>query len=358
MSNSSICAENPLGLLSIDHFLFTTNDISGDIAQLFIRQGFHKSAKHRSENASLYSQGQVRFVLEAPTQEASHSFQYLKNHGEGVCKVSFLVEDAKHALEQAISRGAELVRELYSEKGEDGECLRAEIKGFGDVHNEFVQRPMSEFRPEFKKIKNSHDLPLSQRVARVDHYTNNVPYGQMEKWVEFYQKIFGFVQTRYFDIKGAKTGLLSKVVQLKNGHIIIPINQPEVSCGKSQIQEFLDLHNGAGVQHIALTTANILETVAELRSRGMKFLDIPHTYYEDLPKRPFQVEEKVTDLEDLNLLADGDEKGYLLQIFTQTYIGPLFFEYIQRKNHYGFGEGNFQALFDSIERDQEQRGYL
>ena len=155
-----------------------------------------------------------------------------------------------------------------------------------------------------------------------------------------------------------KTGLFSKVVQSHDNNIIIPINEPEVENGKSQIQEFLDRHKGPGVQHIALMTPNILSTIEDLKNRGVKFLDVPDTYYEDIAHRPFTVEENIDDLKRLRLLCDGDEKGYILQVLSDTYIGPLFFEYIQRKNHWGFGEGNFKALFDSIERDQVKRGYI
>ncbi len=180
----------------------------------------------------------------------------------------------------------------------------------------------------------------------------------MDHWVDFYKRVYGFSQTRFFDIKGLKTGLLSKVVQLKDNSIIIPINEPEEKEGKSQIQEFLDLHKGAGVQHIALMTPDIISTVGELRKRELRFLDIPKTYYEDIPNRPFKVDEDPDILFKHQLLVDGDQDGYLIQNFTDTMVGPLFFEYIQRKNHWGFGEGNFQALFDSIERDQQARGYL
>ena len=180
----------------------------------------------------------------------------------------------------------------------------------------------------------------------------------MEKWVKFYNDVYGFQEVRYFDIKGAKTGLLSKVVQSANKKIIIPINEPEIADGKSQIQEFLDLHNGAGVQHIAFMTPDCIESVLELQERGIKVLDITDTYYEDIPNRSFKVDENPEDLRKAKVLVDGDEEGYLLQLFSDTYIGPLFFEYIQRKNHWGFGEGNFQALFDAIERDQIERGYL
>jgi 4-hydroxyphenylpyruvate dioxygenase len=257
-----------------------------------------------------------------------------------------------------MKNGAKLITDLKVEQTEAGVTKTAAIQGFGDVLNEFVERPTTQFRPDLKVVENAQAKTLKTRVSRIDHLTNNVPKGQMEHWVEFYKRTYGFVETRYFDIKGSKTGLNSKVVQLSDNSIIIPINEPEKEGGKSQIQEFLDVHKGSGVQHIALMTPDIISTVAELRSRGLKYLDVPSTYYEAIPQRPFQVTEDLKILEDLRLLVDGDKDGYLLQIFSETCIGPLFFEYIQRKNHWGFGNGNFQALFDAIERDQMKRGYL
>ncbi|MDC1175045.1 4-hydroxyphenylpyruvate dioxygenase [Bacteriovoracaceae bacterium] len=356
---STISAENPIGIKAIDHLEFTCENLNTPTKDLFYKFGFTKTFENKSLNAELFTQGQVRFLMIASENNDDHSYQYLKDHGEGVSKISFLVEDAKHAITETVKRGAQLVQDLKIEKDEHGEYKTASVRGFGDVLNEFVERPMSGFRPNYLAIENDPKAtPLSSRVARIDHLTNNVPKGEMKKWVQFYEDIYGFKVTRYFDIKGAKTGLQSEVVQLPNGAVIIPINEPEVEDGKSQIQEFLDLHKGPGVQHIALTCSDILSSVKDLRERGIKFLDIPHTYYEDIPKREFKVEEKLDDLEDRQLLVDGDPEGYLIQNFTETYVGPLFFEFIQRKNHNGFGEGNFQALFDAIERDQMKRGYL
>lgn len=356
---SKIGEDNPLGILGIDHLEFTCTDLNTPTKDLFYKFGFEKTAEHKTLNTELFTQGQVRFLLIASKDENSQPAQYVKNHGEGVSKLSFMVEDCEHAIKTAIERGGELVQELKHEETEHGVYKTAMIKGFGDVVNEFVERPRTFFRPGYTALESDDKAqPLSARVARIDHLTNNVPKGEMRKWVDFYQKVYGFKVTRYFDIKGAKTGLLSEVVQLPLGEVIIPINEPEVDNGKSQIQEFLDLHNGAGVQHIALTCGDILTTVGELRERGIRFLDIPHTYYEDIPKRDFTVEENIQDLEDKQLLVDGDPEGYLIQNFTETYVGPLFFEFIQRKKHNGFGEGNFQALFDAIERDQVKRGYL
>ncbi len=353
--------KNPLGIEAIDHLEFTCESLDKtEMREIFYTLGFEKTYSDGAKNTTeLYSQGQVRFLLVASSDKSSHPAKYFSNHGEGVSKISFLVEDAEHAINEAVSRGATLVSKLSTVESEHGVYRTASIQGFGDVLNEFVERPKAYFRPHLTKHESDPDSrPLRARVARIDHLTNNVPHGEMKKWVDFYKQIYGFEVTRYFDIKGKKTGLESEVVQLPNGAVIIPINEPSEANGKSQIQEFLDLHNGAGVQHIALTCGDIISTVSDLRERGIKFLDIPHTYYEDIPKRGMPVEEDLDVLEKTQLLVDGDSEGYLLQNFTATYVGPLFFEFIQRKKHNGFGEGNFQALFDAIERDQEQRGYL
>jgi 4-hydroxyphenylpyruvate dioxygenase len=195
-----------------------------------------------------------------------------------------------------------------------------------------------------------------QGLEVIDHLTNNVPKGEMQQWCDFYEKIFNFREVRYFDIKGKATGLYSKVMRSPCNKIIIPINEP--TGQKSQIQEYLDEYKGSGIQHIALLTNDIIKTVRGLRASGIEFLDTPDTYYEMIPKRLNGVTEDIGELHNLKILVDGDDEGYLLQIFSKTVIGPIFYEIIQRKNHSGFGEGNFQALFDSIEEDQRRRGYL
>ena len=350
-------SDNPLGIKSIDHLEFTCDKLGGDIESLFYTFGFEKTFKN--DHSYLFSQAQVRFLVIADTDEKSKSRQYFQKHGEGVSKISFQVENVEAALAEALARGASLVSETKIETDDNGTYKTAMIQGFGDVLNEFVERPNTYFRPNMQKLESDPKAkPLKARVARIDHLTNNVPKGEMKKWVDFYTKVYGFKVTRYFDIKGAKTGLQSEVVQLPNGAVIIPINEPDAENGKSQIQEFLDRHNGAGVQHIALTCSNIIDTIGDLRERGINFLKIPPTYYQDIPRRDFKVTENLQTLEERQLLVDGDPEGYLLQIFTDTYVGPLFFEFIQRKNHNGFGEGNFQALFNAIERDQQERGYL
>jgi 4-hydroxyphenylpyruvate dioxygenase len=350
-------SQNPAGLINIDHLEFAVDSMESSTIKLFTTLGFTKTAEN--DDSRLYSQGQVRFLVKASKDTNHLSHQYFKNHGEGVSKISFLVKKVEEALDVTLKNGAKLIHDLKIEETPEGMVKTASIQGFGDVINEFVERPQKNFRPGFKSIENDQSgKPLTTRVSRIDHLTNNVPKGQMDHWVEFYKRTYGFIETRYFDIKGTKTGLNSKVVQLADNSIIIPINEPEREGGKSQIQEFLDVHKGPGVQHIALMTPDIISTIGELRERDIRFLNVPSTYYEAIPNRPFKVTEDLKVLEKLNLLVDGDEEGYLLQIFSDTYIGPLFFEYIQRKNHWGFGNGNFQALFDAIERDQIKRGYI
>ena len=350
---------NPLGLIGIDYLEFTCDQLHSPTKDLFYHLGFQKTHISNTGHQELFSQGQVRFLLNANPDHSAQARQYYLSHGEGVSKIAFLVENAERTIDQAIKRGATLKSDLITTQTEHGTHRSAAIAGFGDVVNEFIERPRQEFSPHFKNIESDPIArPLKSRFARIDHLTNNVPKGELDHWVDFYQRIYGFTVTRYFDIKGVKTGLESKVVQSANGAVIIPINEPEVENGKSQIQEFLDLHHGAGVQHIALTTADIVTTLEELHQRELKFLDVPDTYYEDIPKRGLKVEERMEQLQKNKILVDGDQEGYLLQIFSKPYIGPLFFEIIQRKKHMGFGEGNFQALFDAIERDQMKRGYL
>ncbi len=354
----SITNENPVGLKGIDYLEFACDDLTTPTATHFENLGFIQTAVKEAEDKVLYSQGQIRFLLNANKSHDDRSRQYFQIHKEGVSRMAFRVDNAEASLEAALSRGGEQVEDLTTVETEFGPIRKAAIRGFGDVLNEFVERPNEIFADGFTKIDNGKGNSLNTRASRIDHLTNNVPKGEMDHWVDFYKRVYGFVETRYFDIKGQKTGLQSKVVQSSDNNIIIPINEPEEENGKSQIQEFLDRHNGAGVQHIALMTPDIVSTVSQLRERGFKFLDVPSTYYEAIPERDFKVTEDLGVLEQNQILVDGDPEGYLLQIFTDTYIGPLFFEIIQRKNHWGFGEGNFQALFDAIERDQQKRGYL
>ena len=356
--HSTSDSANPLGIKSLDHLEFTCGHLeTSRIGHDWSRFGFIRTQKNAV--SELYTQGQIRFLLTHNPDATAHSSVYFQKHGEGVCTLSFIVENVEQAYSQALERGA---ASLEAPQKKDS-FVTAKIQGAGDIVNEFVEKSTGAFRHDFKPFgEDSRAQPLSVRFSRIDHLTHNVPYGEMEKWADFYKRIFGFKETRYFDIKGEKTGLNSKVVQLENNSVIIPINQPKEKGGKDQIQEYLDIHRGIGVQHIALMSSDVMSSVGEVQKRGIEFLHIPHTYYEDIAKREkeygFHVQEDRLNLEERQLLVDGDEKGYLLQIFTKNCVGPLFYEFIQRKNHWGFGEGNFHALFSAIERDQMKRGYL
>ena len=352
-----ISPQNPVGLKGIDYLEFGCANLHTPTANHFKNLGFLRTSEHKDKSQVLYQQGQIRFLLNAHPN--THASNYFSKHEEGVSRISFRVDNLEQSLETAIKRGGILKEDVKITEGPHGNVKQAAIQGFGDVLNEFIERPSDAELPFHQKIElDTQAKPLQQRFSRIDHLTNNVPKGERLHWAEFYKKVYGFSETRYFDIKGKKTGLYSTVVQLKDNSVIIPINEPDTEQSKSQIQEFIDRHKGAGVQHIALMTADILNSVPDLIRRGFKFLDVPNTYYEDIPNRPFRVEESIYDLQKNKILVDGDAEGYLLQIFSDTYIGPLFFEFIQRKNHWGFGEGNFKALFDAMERDQEKRGLL
>lgn len=362
---SVINAENPLGVLRIDHIEMTT-DNPETIHQLYRSLGFVKVQQRSTDSVDQFymKQNDMDVIVSVGKKAGEFAYDYQKAHGDGCCTLAFRVKDAEHALKTAIERGAEK-RMNVTVHTVDGETIKlAAIKGFGDVRNVFVERSgdTERFLDGFELIPDPEPIPEENdpKLIRLDHLTNNVYRGDMEKWVSFYEQIYNWKQVRYFDIKGLKTGLYSKVVASPNREIIIPINEPDDSKGYSQIQEYLDEHKGEGVQHIAMTTNDIVRTVQTLKRNGFEFLDVNEVYYEMLPQRLPGIEQK-EDLDAIakeSILVDGDEKSYLLQIFTSNQIGPLFYEIICRKGHDGFGEGNFQALFDSIERDQERRGVL
>ncbi len=219
------------------------------------------------------------------------------------------------------------------------------------------QKNSAKLYNEIFKVSETSRKHTGVGFTEVDHFTNNVPVGEMQKWCDFYTKIFNFRETRFFDIRGAKTGLISKVMRSPCNKFAIPINEP--SDTKSQIQEYLDEYKGSGVQHLALLTDNIIQTLENLKGAKLEFLTPPPgSYYEAVPERVPNVRENLNEIKKHAVLVDGDDQGYLLQIFSKNIIGPIFFEIIQRRNHTGFGEGNFQALFDAIERDQRDRGFL
>ncbi len=353
-------ASNPLGLSRIDHFQMT-----GELARLeplYRKLGFARVASTSGpwgKAVHLHQQRMDILIFEA---DATHpAGRYFQAHGEGVCALNFEVADLDVAIAEARARGAKVVSEPETQHLGEGTIRCAAIQGVGDVWNYLVERKgePSAFWPGFQ----ADPAPAfcEPGLVRVDHLTNNVGPDEMEALVAFYESVYGFVVTREFHIRGALgTGLDSKVVQSSNNRVIIPINQP--TDEKSQVQEYIKRHKGQGVQHIAMSTNDIFHTLRTLQAQGFKFLRVPKTYYELLPGRiersGYTVKESLETAEELGVQIDGDESGYLLQIFTEDQIGPLFFEIIQRKGNMGFGEGNFQALYDSIELDQKRRGVL
>ena len=360
MSTTPSCLVN-----RFDHIEFAT-DNAAEMQKLFENFGFVNTQFRDGPRGveKLLVQGQAR-ILMVEGGPGTHADEYVRLHGPGVSSIAFHSVNAADTLRVAVERGATQAhpaseeRDVYNPKFF---VKRAAIRSFGDVLATFVERSQTPFdvkalfAPGFKVIPGAEDKVHDVGLLSIDHLTNNVEMGQMDKWTDFYKNIYGWVEARYFDISASKTGLFSKVLQSPDGAVKIPVN--EAKEAKSQIQEFIDQHKGPGVQHIALTTADIRKSVVALRKNGVKFLHIPKTYYENLPARGLKFTEPVTALQNLEILVDGDEKGYLLQIFTENQIGPLFFEVIQRKAHMGFGEGNFKALFEAIERDQERRGVL
>jgi 4-hydroxyphenylpyruvate dioxygenase len=342
--------ENPIGLDGMEFIEYSALE-ADKLETLFKQLGFKYMGEHRHKNVALYSQGGIHFILNRE-KENSFAQKFTNLHGPSVCATGFRVKNAEVAFEQAVKRGA---RPCPASKHHSFPA----IYGIGDSVIYFIDQyenkdPYHVYEADFKLV--NKEINEGVGLLRIDHLTNNVPKGDMKKWSDFYEQIFNFKEIRYFDIKGKETGLLSKAMRSPCGKFAIPINEP--SGTKSQIQEYLDEYQGSGIQHIALSTADIVDTIRKLKKSGIEFLDSPDTYYDLLSKRGLNVQEDVDQLRELKILVDGDHDGYLLQIFTKTVIGPIFFEVIQRKNNEGFGEGNFQALFDSIEEDQRRRGYL
>jgi 4-hydroxyphenylpyruvate dioxygenase len=331
---------------------------------LFERLGFQAVARHRHKNVLLYKQGDVNFIVNAEPRSFAQNFA--RRHGPSVCAMAFRVRDAASAYDKLIERGAWGVE---SRPG-PGELSIPAIKGIGDSLVYLVDRyPENDYGNtiydvDFKPLpgfeafwRGGVEAPRGVGLAYVDHLTHNVHRGRMQEWAEFYERLFNFREIRYFDIEGKLTGLKSKAMTSPCGKIRIPIN--ESSDDRSQIQEYLEQYHGEGIQHIALHATDIYDTVDRLRGSGVDLLDTPDTYYEMLEKRLPGHGEPVEELQKRKILIDGSPSGgLLLQIFTKTMIGPIFFEIIQRKGDEGFGEGNFKALFESMELDQVRRGVL
>ncbi len=343
--------KNYCGLQGIEFIEFSSAKPT-ELHNLFLAFGFSRIMEHKEKKISLYRQNQITFLLNS--EATSFGTDFYEQHGPCVSSMGWRVESADKALATAVERGAKESHEKdYRRKNESIPT----ILGIGDSNIYFIDNFDSKSLYEdlgFIPLENPDNV-ASLGFEFVDHLTNNVEQGTMEKWSNFYKDIFGFYEVRYFDIKGAKTGLTSYALRSPDGSFCIPIN--EGTEAKSQINEYLEEYKGPGVQHIALHSSDIIHSVASLNEK-VETLDIDDQYYGEVFDRVPNVVEDHKKLQDLQILIDGDDEGYLLQIFTKNVIGPIFFEIIQRKNHLAFGEGNFGALFRSIERDQEKRGYL
>lgn len=309
-------------------------------------------------------QGKIRLILTASLYPDGFISDHVKKHGDGVRVLALWVDDAEKALEETSKRGAKVHEGLQVKTDEFGVVRTASIHTYGDTIHTFVERKnyRGVFMPGYKATKSK--VPVqSVGLKYVDHCVGNVGWGEMNTWVKFYEDVLGFRVIISFDDQDISTeysALMSKVVANGNEFVKFPINEPAEGKKRSQIEEYLDFYHGSGVQHLAVATDNIMETVAELRRRGVDFLEVPDTYYDDLEARVGKIEEDMDELRKLNILVDRDDQGYLLQLFTKPVEDrpTLFYEIIQRRGARAFGKGNFKALFEAIEREQERRGTL
>lgn len=309
-------------------------------------------------------QGKIRLVLTTSLHPDSEISQHVKLHGDGVKVLAIEVADAAYSYHETVKRGAKSVFEPKTLKDEYGEVVLASIATYGETIHTFVERKnyKGAFLPGYKE-RTSKVRSASVGLKHVDHCVGNVGWGEMNTWVKFYEDVMGFKLLLTFDDEDISTeysALMSKVVSNGNGYLKFPINEPAEGKKKSQIEEYLDFYKGPGVQHIAVATDDILHTVSELRSRGVEFLEVPPVYYDDLLDRIGKIDEAIEEIRKLNILVDRDDEGYLLQIFTKPVEDrpTVFYEIIQRKGAKSFGKGNFKALFEAIEREQERRGNL
>ncbi len=360
-----------LPLKGIDHVEFWVGNAKQAAAYYRALWGFTPVAYAgletgvRDRSSYVMVQNDIRFVLTAPLTEAGELAEHVRRHGDGVHDIAFAVDDVASAWRETTARGAVSAMEPTELTGEKGVLRRSAIHTYGEVLHSFVDRSdyHGTFAPGYHRISKPAAAATGQQLLEVDHCVGNVALGDMNRFVDFYRDVLGFSQLIHYDDKVIHTeysALMSKVMQSGNGRIKFPINEPADGKRKSQIQEFLDYYLDAGTQHIALRTEDIVETVRALRSRGVEFLGLPHEYYAALPERVGDVGIPMDLLEELGIEADRDEEGYLLQIFTKPVEDrpTFFFEIIERHGSRGFGVGNFKALFEAIEREQEKRGNL
>jgi 4-hydroxyphenylpyruvate dioxygenase len=316
----------------------------------------------RDRTSHVLEQGRIRLVLTGALTPDHEIGRHQAHHGDGVKVIALSVPDVGHAFREATTRGAKPVREPWEESDQHGTLRLAAIETYGETVHTFVDRSgyHGPFRPRYAGRDDGGD---GVGLLAIDHIVGNVELGDMERWVKYYEDVFGMTEMIHFTDEAISTeysALMSKVVTSGNGRIKFPINEPAEGKRKSQIDEYLEFYGGAGAQHIAVATRDIVKTVEELTARGIRFLRTPDTYYEEVPERIGEIQESLDDLRRLGILVDRDDEGYLLQIFTKP-IGDrptMFFEVIERHGARGFGEGNFKALFEAIEREQELRGNL
>ncbi|MBC7449469.1 MAG: 4-hydroxyphenylpyruvate dioxygenase [Hymenobacteraceae bacterium] len=364
-------AEDFLPLLGTDHVEFIVGNAKQAAYFYQTAFGFQLEAYAgpetglRDRASYVLRQNKIRLVLTTPLQPTGAMAEHLATHGDGVKVLALWVDDARKSFEETTRRGAVAAQEPLVLTDEHGEVVIASIRTYGDTLHTFVERRnyRGPFLPGY--VARTQELPVMPPVGLqyVDHAVGNVGWGEMNQWVKFYEDVMGFKLLITFDdddISTEYSALMSKVVSNGNGYVKFPINEPAEGKRKSQIEEYLDFYHGSGVQHLAIATNDIVATVSELRRRGVEFLRVPDTYYEDLMDRVGVVQEDLVDIKRLNLLVDRDDEGYLLQIFTKPLEDrpTLFFEIIQRRGAKSFGKGNFKALFESIEREQALRGNL
>jgi len=343
--------DNPMGTDGFEFVEYTAPDPEL-LRTLFERMGFPTVARHRRKNVTLHRQGDINFIINAEPDGFGQRFA--QQHGPSACAMAFRVRDAARAFELAVERGATPVRNPVGPM----ELNIPAIEGIGGSLIYLVDRYGGSTIYDVDFVASAPTAAgRSAGLTFIDHLTHNVHRGNMDKWAGFYERLFNFREIRYFDIEGRKTGLLSRAMTSPCGRIRIPINESQDD--KSQIEEYLREYQGEGIQHIALATDEIRATVDVLRGNGIEFQDTPDSYYEGIPARVTGHREPIEELKKRGILIDGSaDEGILLQIFTRNVIGPIFFEIIQRKGNQGFGEGNFRALFESIELDQERRGVI
>jgi 4-hydroxyphenylpyruvate dioxygenase len=355
--------DNPMGTAGFEFIEFAAPDPKA-MGDVFQKMGFRPIAKHRHKQVTLYRQGQINFIINA--EPDSFAQRFARQHGPSVCAIAFRVQDAASAYQRALQLGAW----GFANQAGPGELNIPAIKGIGDSLIYLVDRWRGKndakegeignigfYDVDFEPLPGAELAPVGNGLTYIDHLTHNVHRGRMDEWAEFYERFFNFREVRYFDIEGQVTGVKSKAMTSPCGMIRIPINE-EGNDRAGQIQEYLDAYHGEGIQHIAMGSGDLYATVDAMREKGINLLDTIDTYYELVDRRIPGHGEPLDQLRKRKILIDGKPGELLLQIFSENQLGPIFFEFIQRKGDQGFGEGNFKALFESIELDQMRRGVL